>query len=146
MAGIVRDEAAHNPKRGFSGGGYELETLSLGIPFMAAFLNPVGRVRRSRGSPAGNLTTEAPTWLVCGSLARICRRSLTRVITALNSKIRDKNEMPVADVHYDDFTPTTSLHEKPCVQSGRAARSMSWPSGTANLSRRAAISQHAQSR
>ncbi|MEY9426089.1 choline dehydrogenase-like flavoprotein [Bradyrhizobium ottawaense] len=39
MAGIIRDEAANNPKRGFVGG-YEMETLSIGLPFMAAFLNP----------------------------------------------------------------------------------------------------------
>ena len=39
MAGIVRDEARFDTKRGFVGG-YELETLSLGLPFMAAFLNP----------------------------------------------------------------------------------------------------------
>ncbi len=37
MAGIVRDEAINNPGRGFVGG-YEMETLSLGVPFMAAFL------------------------------------------------------------------------------------------------------------
>ncbi len=52
MAGIVRDEAAHNDtKRGFAGG-YEMETLSLGVPFMAAFLNPGGwgtGVRRVHG-------------------------------------------------------------------------------------------------
>src|SRR5271157_5367279 len=34
MAGIIMDEARHDPKRGFSGG-YEMETLSLGLPFMA---------------------------------------------------------------------------------------------------------------
>src|SRR5260370_9404838 len=39
MAGIVRDESKHNPKRGFVGG-YEMETLSLGLPFLAAFLEP----------------------------------------------------------------------------------------------------------
>ena len=39
MAGVVQDESRHDPKRGFAGG-YELETLSLGLPFMAAFLNP----------------------------------------------------------------------------------------------------------
>src|SRR5580704_756989 len=37
MAGIIRDEARHDPSRGFMGG-YEMETLSLGLPFMAAFL------------------------------------------------------------------------------------------------------------
>ena len=39
MAGIIQDEAEHDPKRGFVGG-YEMETLSLGLPFMAAFLDP----------------------------------------------------------------------------------------------------------
>ncbi|HYZ23618.1 MAG TPA: GMC family oxidoreductase, partial [Rhodopila sp.] len=39
MAGIVRDEARLDPTRGFVGG-YELETLSLGLPFLAAFLEP----------------------------------------------------------------------------------------------------------
>jgi hypothetical protein len=41
MAAIIRDEAVHDPKRGFMGG-YEMETLWLGLPFMAAFLNPGG--------------------------------------------------------------------------------------------------------
>ncbi|MEZ5477720.1 MAG: GMC family oxidoreductase [Thiolinea sp.] len=39
MAGIIRDEAGHNTDRGFAGG-YEMETLSLGLPFMAGFPQP----------------------------------------------------------------------------------------------------------
>ena len=39
MAGIITDESINDPSRGFVGG-YEMETLSLGLPFMAAFLNP----------------------------------------------------------------------------------------------------------
>ena len=39
MAGIVTDESRNDPSRGFVGG-YELETLALGLPFMAAFLDP----------------------------------------------------------------------------------------------------------
>ena len=39
MAGIVRDESRNDPERGFVGG-YEMETLSLGLPFLAAFLDP----------------------------------------------------------------------------------------------------------
>ena len=35
MAGIIRDESIHNPRRGFAGG-YEMETLSLGLAFMPA--------------------------------------------------------------------------------------------------------------
>jgi hypothetical protein len=41
MAGIIQDEAANQPERGFVSG-YEMETLSLGLPFMAAFLDPGG--------------------------------------------------------------------------------------------------------
>ncbi len=71
MAGIVQDEAVHNPKRGFVGG-YELETLSLGLPFMAAFLDPApGAANSPRRS------TATKTWPGCGSSARTCRRRRT---------------------------------------------------------------------
>src|SRR5690606_39457941 len=39
MAGIVADEARHDPGRGFAGG-YYLETLSLGPAFLASFVEP----------------------------------------------------------------------------------------------------------
>src|SRR5262249_38060970 len=39
MAGIIEDEARNDPARGFVGG-YHMETISLGLPFLAAFLNP----------------------------------------------------------------------------------------------------------
>src|SRR5262249_43622205 len=39
MAGIVEDEARNDTARGFVGG-YHMETISLGLPFMAAFLDP----------------------------------------------------------------------------------------------------------
>ena len=39
MAGIITDESGNDTKRGFVGG-YEMETLALGLPFMAAFLDP----------------------------------------------------------------------------------------------------------
>jgi len=69
MPAIITDEDRHDPKRGFAGG-YEMETLSLGLPFMAAFLNP--------GAWAANSPTRwttMSTWPACGSSARICRRS-----------------------------------------------------------------------
>ena len=49
MAGIITDESIHDPSRGFVGG-YELETLALGIPFMAAFLDPGGWGRSFTGA------------------------------------------------------------------------------------------------
>lgn len=39
MAGVVTDESHHDPARGFAGG-YELETISLGLPVIANFLDP----------------------------------------------------------------------------------------------------------
>ena len=39
MAGLIADESRHDPSRGFAGG-YYLETLSLGVPFLAAFADP----------------------------------------------------------------------------------------------------------
>jgi len=41
VAAVVADEARFDPKRGFAGG-YYLEGLSLGLPFVAAFLKPGG--------------------------------------------------------------------------------------------------------
>src|SRR5262249_61803947 len=53
MAGIIRDEAKNDPKRGFVGG-YEMETLSIGVPFMAAFLKPGGWGRPFTPATAGH--------------------------------------------------------------------------------------------
>src|SRR3984885_4800529 len=39
MAGIIQDEAILDTKRGFTGG-FEMETISLGLPFTAAFVSP----------------------------------------------------------------------------------------------------------
>jgi choline dehydrogenase-like flavoprotein len=41
LAAVVADEARHDPRRGFAGG-YYLEGLSLGLPFVAAFMKPGG--------------------------------------------------------------------------------------------------------
>src|SRR5258708_29242313 len=44
MAGIIRDEARNDPKRGFVWG-YERETLSIGAPFLPPLPNPGPRGR-----------------------------------------------------------------------------------------------------
>src|SRR5215470_11713061 len=62
MAGIIRDEATNKPDRGFVGG-YEMETLSLGVPFMAAFLNP-GEWGRDFSSAMEGYANMAGMWLV----------------------------------------------------------------------------------
>jgi choline dehydrogenase-like flavoprotein len=94
MAGIIRDEAAHDPKRGFVGG-YEMETLSLGLPFMAAFLNP-GAWGRSFTSALDSYPNMAGMWLVGEDMPQETNR------ITLDSVAKDKFGMAVASVHYDD--------------------------------------------
>ncbi|HME22745.1 MAG TPA: GMC family oxidoreductase [Acetobacteraceae bacterium] len=94
MAGIVRDEARNDPKRGFVGG-YELETLSLGLPFMAAFLNP-GAWGRSFTSAIDGYANMAGLWIVGEDMPREQNR------VTLDPKVKDASGMPVASVHCDD--------------------------------------------
>jgi choline dehydrogenase-like flavoprotein len=96
MAGIVRDEAPNNPKRGFVGG-YELETLSLGLPFYAAFLNP-GAWGRSFTSALDMYANTAGMWIVGEDMPQETNR------VTLDATVKDKNGMPVASVHYDDHS------------------------------------------
>ena len=62
QAGIVTDESINDPSRGFVGG-YEFETLSLGLPFMAAFLNP-GAWGREFASAMESYENMAGLWIV----------------------------------------------------------------------------------
>ena len=94
MAGIIRDEAKNDPKRGFVGG-YEMETLSIGVPFMAAFLNP-GAWGRSFTSAMESYPRMAGMWLVGEDMPQETNR------ITLDPKAKDKFGMPVASVHFDD--------------------------------------------
>ena len=94
MAGIVRDEARHDPSRGFAGG-YEMETLSLGVPFLAAFLDP-GAWGRSFTSAMDSYSNMAGMWLIGEDMPQETNR------VTLDPKIKDKIGLPVASVHFDD--------------------------------------------
>jgi choline dehydrogenase-like flavoprotein len=94
MAGIVRDESAHKPGRGFVGG-YELETLSLGLPFMAAFLNP-GGWGREFASAMEDYDHMAGMWIVGEDMPQEANR------VTLDSVAKDKLGLPAAQVHFDD--------------------------------------------
>jgi len=94
MAGIIRDEAHNNTKRGFVGG-YEMETLSLGVPFMAAFLDP-GAWGRSFTSAMDDYPNMAGMWLVGEDMARETNR------VTLDKTAKDANGLAVASVHFDD--------------------------------------------
>ncbi|WP_159716186.1 GMC family oxidoreductase [Geminicoccus flavidas] len=94
MAGIIQDEAHHDPKRGFAGG-YELETLSLGLPFMAAFLDP-GAWGREFTRKMDQYSHMAGMWIVGEDMPRETNR------VTLNTEVKDQFGLPVANVHFDD--------------------------------------------
>ena len=94
MAGIVQDEAKHDPSRGFAGG-YEMETISLGLPFFAAFLDP-GAWGSDFTSFMDNYANVAGMWLVGEDLPRETNR------VTLNADVKDQHGLPVPNVHYDD--------------------------------------------
>ncbi|MGJ4858872.1 GMC family oxidoreductase [Labrys sp. KB_33_2] len=111
MAGIVRDEARHDPKRGFAGG-YELETLSLGLPFMAAFLDP-GAWGRSFTSALDSYDHMAGMWIVGEDMPSEANR------ITLHASAKDKAGMPVANVHFDDHENDTAMRNH-AYRQGRA--------------------------
>ncbi|MDF2184099.1 GMC family oxidoreductase [Grimontia hollisae] len=94
MAGIVQDEARHDPSRGFVGG-YELETLSLGLPFMAAFLRP-GAWGEEFAKDMEGYERMAGMWIVGEDMPRSTNR------ITLNTDVKDQFGLPVPNVHYDD--------------------------------------------
>lgn len=93
MAGIITDESKNDPSRGFVGG-YEMETLSIGPAFMAAFLNP-GGWGREFSSAMDAYSRMAGMWLVGEDMPQE-----TNGITL--SEEKDQFDMPVANVHFDD--------------------------------------------
>ncbi|PZP21236.1 GMC family oxidoreductase [Pseudomonas kuykendallii] len=103
MAGIISDENRHDTSRGFAGG-YEMETISLGLPFMAAFFNP-GAWGRDFTGVMDRYTHLAGMWLVGEDMPRESNR------VTLNDGVKDAFGMPVANVHYDDHPNDLAMRE-----------------------------------
>lgn len=111
MAGIVQDEARHDPRRGFAGG-YELETVSLGIPFMAAFLDP-GGWGRDFAWWMEHYTQLAGLWIVGEDMPRESNR------ITLNTAVKDGFGNPVPNVHFDDHANDIAMRNHAYRQSER---------------------------
>lgn len=94
MAGIIQDEARHDPSRGFVGG-YELETLGLGLPFTAAFLDP-GSWGRGFTSALDSYANMAGMWIVGEDMPQEQNR------ITLNADIKDQWGLPAPNVHFTD--------------------------------------------
>ena len=94
MAGIVSDEAKHDPSRGFVAG-YEMETLSLGVPFMAAFLDP-GAWGRGFTAAMDGYEYMAGMWLVGEDMPQE-----SNAVT-LHPEEKDQHGLPIPNVHFTD--------------------------------------------
>ena len=103
MAGIIRDESRHDTSRGFVAG-YEMETLSLGLPFMAAFLNP-GEWGRPFAQSMEAYDHMAGMWLVGEDMPQ-----LTNAVS-LHATEKDQYGMAVPNVHFDDHPNDIAMRE-----------------------------------
>jgi choline dehydrogenase-like flavoprotein len=94
MAGIITDEAELNTKRGFAGG-FEMETISLGLPFAAAFLRPAGW-GRDYTRVLEQVNNMAGMWIVGEDMPQE-KNAIT-----LHPTEKDEWGLPIPNVHYDD--------------------------------------------
>jgi choline dehydrogenase-like flavoprotein len=100
---VITDHSRFDPKRGFVGG-YELETLSLGIPFMAAFLDP-GAWGRSFTSAMDAYDHMAGMWIVGEDMPQETNR------ITLHATLKDKFGLPVPNVHFDDHPNDVAMRQ-----------------------------------
>lgn len=94
MAGIISDESRHDTNRGFAGG-YELETIAMGVPFLAAFLLP-GAWGREFTDLMEAYDHIAGMWIIGEDMPR------EQNCVTLHSTEKDQHGLPVPNVHYDD--------------------------------------------
>jgi choline dehydrogenase-like flavoprotein len=111
MAGIITDESIHDPSRGFAGG-YEMETLALGLPFMAAFLDP-GAWGREFTRKMDQYEHMAGMWIVGEDMPQS-----TNAVT-LHATETDGHGLPVPNVHFDDHVNDIAMREH-AFRQGRA--------------------------
>lgn len=108
MAGIITDESRHDPSRGFVGG-YEMETLSLGLPFMAAFLDP-GGWGPDFASAMDAYNHMAGMWLVGEDMPQESNR------ITLHASEKDQYGLPSPNVHFDDHPNDIAMREHAFTQ------------------------------
>lgn len=103
MAGIITDESNNDPKRGFFGG-YEMETLALGLPFMAAFLDP-GAWGKGFASKMDDYSHMAGMWLVGEDMPQESNA------VSLHAENKDQYGMPTPNVNFDDHPNDIAMRE-----------------------------------
>ncbi|MEM7237284.1 MAG: GMC family oxidoreductase [Pseudomonadota bacterium] len=103
MAGIITAESRHDTSRGFAGG-YELETLSIGVPFMAAFLDP-GSWGREFSTAMEGYEHMAGMWIVGEDMPQESNR------ISLHPTEKDQFGMAVPNVHFDDHANDVAMRD-----------------------------------
>ena len=103
MAGIITDESRNDPSRGFVGG-YEMETLSLGLPFMPAFLEP-GAWGRDYAAKLDDYANTAGMWLVGEDMPQE-----SNTVT-LDPDTKDAAGLPVAKVTFTDHPNDVAMRD-----------------------------------
>jgi choline dehydrogenase-like flavoprotein len=103
MAGLVGDEAGHDPSRGFSGG-YEIETVALGLPFYSSFLDP-GAWGEDVAWLIDRYDHTAALWVVGEDMPQESNR------ITLHPKRKDQFGLPIPNVHYDDHENDLAMRE-----------------------------------
>ena len=103
MAGIIQDESHHDDKRGFAGG-YEMETISLGVPFMAAFLDP-GAWGPAFAQKMETYEHMAGLWIVGEDMPQADNR------VTLHDSEKDPFGMPVPVVSFTDHPNDAAMRE-----------------------------------
>jgi choline dehydrogenase-like flavoprotein len=108
MAGVVADESRLDTDRGFAGG-YYMQLISLGVPFLAAFVEPGGwgpeftRTMDAYASTAG-------MWLVGEDMPQSTNR------ITLDPEMTDAHGLPVPHVHFDDHANDLAMREHAYTQ------------------------------
>jgi choline dehydrogenase-like flavoprotein len=101
MAGYIGDESKFDTARGFAGG-FEFETISLGLPFAAAFLNP-GAWGRDYARQLEQFDHMAGMWIVGEDMPQETNR------ITLHPTERDQFGLPIPNVHYDDHANDAAM-------------------------------------
>lgn len=101
MAGIIADESRLDTSRGFVGG-YYMETLSLGVPFLAAFVDP-GTWGSDFTEVMNAYENTAGMWIVGEDMPQETNR------VTLNTGVLDQWGLPAPDVHFDDHANDVAM-------------------------------------
>ncbi len=116
QSGIIMDEAANNPKRGFVGG-YELELLPQSLPGLAQNIVP-GGWGRDRASIVENYANIAGVWIVGEDLPRATNR------VTLHPDRKDRFGMPIPNIHCDDHANDVAMRNHGFAQAEAVYKSI----------------------